>query len=195
MTTSYATKASVENIYKVDGETITGVLADEITRAKKAESDNATAISTLISTLTPVDADKSKSIRSIAADEINTLIGGANSEDTIESIKSLVDYVNTNGSTLAALNKSVETNTTNIGNNTTNISNNTTAIGLINDKLVGVTTTVSDLITAKIEAAALKASTEVTITDGVLGIGTVSTDKLVQGSITLVLNGGTATGE
>ena len=193
MTTSYATKASVENIYKVDGETITGVLADEITRAKKAESDNATAISTLISTLTPVDADKSKSIRSIAADEINTLIGGANSEDTIESIKSLVDYVNTNGSTLAALNKSVETNTTNIGNNTTNISNNTTAIGIINDKLVGVTTTVSDLITAKIEAAALKASTEVTITNGVLGIGTVSTDKLVQGSETLVLNGGTAT--
>lgn len=192
MSTNYATKKSVEDIYKVDGETVTGVLADEINRAKKAESDNAAAVTTLISILTPVEADRDKSIRTIAADEINTLIGGANSADTIESIKSLVDYVNTNGSTISALNKTVETNTTNIGNNTTNIGKNTTAIGLINDKLSGVTTTVSDLITAKIEAAALKASTEVTITDGTLGIGVVSTDKLVQGTETLVLNGGTA---
>jgi hypothetical protein len=40
---------------------------------------------------------------------------------------------------------------------------------------------------------ALKASTEVTIADdGTLEIGEVSTDKLVQGSMTLVLNGGNA---
>jgi hypothetical protein len=38
-----------------------------------------------------------------------------------------------------------------------------------------------------------KASTEVTVaTDGTLGLGEVSTDKLVQGSLELVLNGGNA---
>ena len=41
-------------------------------------------------------------------------------------------------------------------------------------------------------AGLVKASEEVTVADGVLGIGQVSTDKLVQGSETLVLNGGSA---
>jgi hypothetical protein len=43
-------------------------------------------------------------------------------------------------------------------------------------------------------AGVVKAGYEVTVDDnGVLGIGYVSTDKLVQGSNTLVLNGGDAT--
>lgn len=41
-------------------------------------------------------------------------------------------------------------------------------------------------------AGLVKASEEVTVTEGVLGIGKVSTDKLVQGTETLVLNGGSA---
>jgi hypothetical protein len=40
----------------------------------------------------------------------------------------------------------------------------------------------------------VKASDEVTVsTDGILGIGTISTDKIVQGEQTLILNGGSAT--
>ena len=53
---------------------------------------------------------------------------------------------------------------------------------VITDKTVNITA--SDIV---------KASDEVTVaTDGTLGIGTVSTDKLVQGSDTLILNGGNA---
>lgn len=52
---------------------------------------------------------------------------------------------------------------------------------------------VANIPMATAQAAGLvKASEEVTVTDGVLGIGQVSTDKLVQGSETIVLNGGSA---
>ena len=52
----------------------------------------------------------------------------------------------------------------------------------ITDKTVNITA--SDIV---------KASDEVTVaTDGTLGIGSVSTDKLIQGSDTLILNGGNA---
>ena len=104
--------------------------------------------------------------------------------------------MNTHGSSVATLTATVKTNSD-------NITKNTTAIGAINDKLAGVSTTVADLIDSKISSAALKSSEEVTITNGVLGIGTVSTTKLtgtistdmiVNGSETLVLNGGTAAG-
>ena len=43
------------------------------------------------------------SVRQIAADEINTLIGGVSNADTIDDIKELVEYVNTNGASLAAV--------------------------------------------------------------------------------------------
>lgn len=177
--------AAAQTAATYDDTAVKKLITDEAARADAAEKANAAAVTTLIETLTPAEADRSKSIRTIAADEINTLIGGANSGDTIDNIKTLIDYVNTNGSTITTMQ-------TAIGDNTTNIGKNATAIGAINDKLAGVTTTVSDLITAKLEAAALKASTEVTITDGTLGIGQVSTDKLVQGTETLVLNGGNA---
>ena len=179
-----------------DDTAVKKLISDETARATEAEEANATAITTLNNTLTPNTNDKALSVRQIAADEINTLIGGANSADSIENIKTLVDYVNTHGSSLATL-------TGNVSTNTDNISKNATAIGQINDKLAGVSTTVADLIDSKISTAALKASEEVTITNGVLGIGTVSTtkltgtistDMLVNGSEALVLNGGTAAG-
>ena len=179
-----------------DDTAVKKLISDETARATEAEQTNAAAVTTLIDRLTPAAADKTLSIRQIAADEINTLIGGADSADTIDNIKTLVDYVNTHGASVATLTSSVSTNTENIGKNTT-------AIGDINDKLAGVSTTVADLIDSKISSAALKSSEEVTITNGVLGIGTVSTTKLtgtistdmiVNGSETLVLNGGTAAG-
>ena len=194
MSQTYATKTSVEAIFKAGSGDVadSGLLAEEITRAKAAEEANASSITTLIGTLTPNSDDRNKSIRDIAASEINTLVGGANSADTITSINTLIEYVNTNGSTLKGLVTQVDTNKTDIATNKTNIASNTTLINAINGKLEGVTSTVGDLIDSKLSAAALIASNEITITDKVLGIGEVSTDKLVQGAQTLVLNGGTA---
>lgn len=61
-------------------------------------------------------------------------------------------------------------------------------------KLLGINSTVNDAINAAIDALVIpKASAEVTVdNDGSLGIGKVSTDKLVQGVNTLVLDGGSA---
>lgn len=48
-------------------------------------------------------ASTTGSVRQIAANEINTLIGGVSDTDTIDDIKELVEYVNTNGASLAAV--------------------------------------------------------------------------------------------
>lgn len=52
---------------------------------------------------TLIGSDSGKSAREIANDEINTLVGGANSADTIQNVKDLVDYVNNNASDLGAV--------------------------------------------------------------------------------------------
>ena len=203
MSTSYATKASVEAIYKAGAEGVdaTGVLADEIARAKAAEKANSDAINTASGKITTligsVEGDDAKSVRTIASEETAKIV--ANADSKYDTLKEIADWIASDTTGAAKMNADILANTTNIGKNTTaigtnatNIGKNTTAIDIINGKLAGVETTVSDLITSKLEAAALKASAEVTITDGVLGLGTVSTDKLVQGTDTLVLNGGNA---
>lgn len=62
------------------------------------------------------------------------------------------------------------------------------------DKLAGIDNTVTDYVASIINSVVMpKASSEVTIADdGTLGIGEISTDKLVQGAKTIVLSGGTA---
>ena len=81
----------------------------------------------------------------------------------------------------------------------TNVTTLATLIGADKDLSIrAIATSVANDAVAAIpmataQAAGLvKASDEVTVTDGVLGIGKVSTDKLVQGNETLVLNGGSA---
>lgn len=120
--------AAIASIYSVnaDGST-TGVLAEEIARAKAAEQANATAISTL------VGDDHNKTVRTIAVEEIARV-------------------VDTGDKTVSAY--------------------------------------VADQIAKLIQ---LKASDEITIDEnGTLGIGEVSTDKLVQGTEILVFHGGSA---
>jgi len=83
-------------------------------------------------------------IRTYAADEINTLIGGADSADTIENIKTLIDYVNDNGADIAQLttdvgtantnaNAAVETANTAASNAATAMSNAATALSTANE--------------------------------------------------------------
>lgn len=71
---------------------------------------------------------------------------------------------------------------------------NTAAIAAINDATNGILATskayADGLVAAIVQP---KASNEVTVADdGTLGLGEVSTDKLVQGSMTLILHGGDA---
>ena len=82
------------------------------------------------------------------------------------------------------------------------INGHTAAINALNTKVdtgeKTVATYVADAIAAIPAATAttlglVKASGEVTVAaDGTLGIGQVSTDKLVQGNMTLILDGGDA---
>jgi hypothetical protein len=84
----------------------------------------------------------------------------------------LVKYVDENAGEIAALLTTVNGHTTAIEKNTSDIA------------------TINAAIAAMISP---KASTEITVADdGTLGLGEVSTDKLVQGSKTLVLDGGNA---
>ena len=72
-----------------DLQTLTGQHTTDI-------ADNKNAIQTLNGT-------GDGSVRKIAANEINTLIGAVSDADTIDNITELVTYVNTNGASLAAV--------------------------------------------------------------------------------------------
>ena len=105
---------------------------------------------------------------------INALIAAADPEGgkTITDIQNLVKYVDENASEIAKLIADTNANTA---------------------KLAGIDSTVAEYVNATVAAVTLKASKEVTIDDNnILGIGEISTDKLVQGVNTLVIDGGTA---
>jgi len=106
---------------------------------------------------------------------INALIVAADPEGgkTISDIQNLVKYVDENAGEIAALVTASEANT---------------------NKLAGIDGTVTGYVADEIaKLIQPKASTEITVADdGTLGIGQVSTDKLVQGADTLVLLGGSA---
>ena len=106
---------------------------------------------------------------------INALIAAADPEGgkTIADIQNLVKYVDENAGEIASLVTATSANT---------------------DKLAGIETTVAAYIDSKIAAIVTpKASTEITVADdGTLGIGEVSTDKLVMGTKTLIISGGNA---
>lgn len=108
-------------------------------------------------------------------DRINALIVAADPDGgkTISDIQNLVKYVDENAGEIAALVTASEANT---------------------NKLAGIDGTVTGYVATEIaKLIQPKASTEITVADdGTLGIGQVSTDKLVQGLDTLVLVGGSA---
>lgn len=152
--------------------------------------DNANAISTLIGTK---DGDDSKTVREIAADEVNTLIGGANSADTITNITTLIEYVNANGAEVTGIQTDID-----------NLQAIVAGIGGENQPA-----TVAKLVEKEIAAIPLATLVRgdgdvVTVTKGLIipefnkfemvdgKVTAVSTDLLVQGEKELVLNGGSA---
>ncbi len=105
---------------------------------------------------------------------INALIVAADPEGgkTIENIQKLVTYVDENAGEIAALITTVDGHADTIAQHTQKL---------------------SEIDAAIVALVQPKASTEISVADdGTLGIIGMSTDKLVQGSMTLVLNGGDA---
>jgi hypothetical protein len=175
----YAKTADVSATYA----TIAALEAEAKT-ARAAEKANADALAILHGN---IEGDKTKSIRTIAAEEINALIKAADDEggETIENIANLVDYVEKNAGEIAALVTQANASTA---------------------KLADVTTTVGALIDEKITAAAytlpvataeklggIKASASIAVAaDGTATVAKVSTDILEQGTEELILFGGTS---
>ena len=121
------------------------------------------------------DADAKFMTETQVDNRLNALINAADPEGgkTITDIQNLVKYVDENAGEIAAL---------------------ITATGANTAKLAGIETTVVDYVAGQLATIVQpKASTEVTVgEDGTLGLGQVSTDKLVNGVDTLVINGGSA---
>lgn len=103
----YYTKAEIGDITgNLGGKSIIALITATETKITEltngAVKDNTEALAVLIG------EDTNKSVRNIAADEINTIIGGVSSADTIEDIKSLIEYVNTNGASVQGINKEID---------------------------------------------------------------------------------------
>jgi len=167
---TYAKVTDVEAIYKagVDGGEATGVLAAEITRAKAAEEANAGAISALIG------EDSGKTVRAIAAEETAKIVADADAK--YDTLKEIADFIMSDETGAAKM--------------ATDIAALQTAVGNAESGLIKAVADNAAAIAAIVQP---KASEEVTVAeDGTLGLGEVSTDKLVQGVNTLVLNCGNA---
>ena len=183
------TKTEIEGIIGTrDGKTVVELIkASEYndTQVKKDISANTTLINTLIG------ADTGKSVRTIAADEINTLIGGVSDADTIEGITSLIEYVNTNGATVKGMQ--------------TDIANNTAAITKLNggadvEGSVLAMIAANAPVIATTEKAGIVKSVASTVEngvmvaeDGTMSVNNINVNKLSQteGEY-LVLDGGNA---
>ena len=209
-------KANAADVYtkgEVDGfvntiNTEIGKKADAATTYSKTEVDellanldqtelengiaaNAADIAVLVGDDKDENGRANKSIRAIAADEINTLIKAADPEGgkTIENINNLIAYVDENAGEIAELITETDANTA---------------------KLADITGTVGATIDAKIEAAkytlevatadklgGVKSATgdnKVTVAeDGVMSVAAVNVNTLTQttGDV-LILNGGAA---
>ena len=143
---TYATIAALEGIYKAsEGEAAaTGILAEEIARAKAAEQK--------------------------IADDLALLI--ENPTEALDSVKELIEHVTEHGTDIAGV--------------ITRLDGHDIAIQKNVDDIAAINTALAAIVQPK-------ASTEVTVAeDGTLGIGEVSTDKLVMGANTLVIDGGSA---
>jgi hypothetical protein len=195
--TPYATNARVDTIYKAaDGETpASGVLADEIARATAAEAANAKAITDL------TNGAVKKNTEDIAA--INTLLNTVDSEDTITSLKELALWVEEHetevlpviedqGERLAA----AEAILAGIGGE----GEKATVKSYVDDAIAAIPAYELPMATAA-ALGGIKSAADVegnlavnkVYVDATTGVGEVkafSTDNLVQGSMTLILNAG-----
>ena len=147
-------------------------LAKEVVRATAAEQANTDAIAVLVGT---VEGDNAKSIRTIAAEETAKIVAGADAK--YDTLKEIADFIMNDETGAAAMANDIAALKTVVG-----------------DEASGLVKAVADQDAAIKAIIQPKASTEVTVAeDGTLGLGAVSTDKLVQGVQELIIIGGSAT--
>lgn len=186
--TPYATNARVDTIYKAaEGDTpASGILAtavNNIANLGQSYSFLRADVDTLIG---DVEGDGDKSVREIAAEETAKIVAGA--DTAYDTLKEIADFIMNDETGAAAM------------------ANDITALKTKVD--IG-DTTITAYVEGAIEAAAyqlpaatkddfggVKLSDEIGVdADDHLEIKSVSTDKLVQGKMELVLNGGNANGK
>ncbi len=195
---NYQTKADAETAHKALSDDITSlnstftayVQSQETTiaaLATKTELANKADKTELDSYYTKTVADetfvKSADFNNKVDARVNTLIDGANSEDTITNITNLIEFVNENASDIAQLITDVDTNTATIAEHSEKIQINTNSITALTTTVAAQKVIDSDEITAS------------TVEGGVqLSVKKVNVNTLVQttGEV-LILNGGSAT--
>ena len=208
---------AIESIYKVDGETKSGVLATEIARVEglvsteKGRAEGAEAA--LAGRLDTVEAFWKEALRD--GDEKNVIDTLKEIQEYIESDESgaaaMAGSIKANEDAIAAIYKAGEGDTAASGVLVTEIARvegkadaNDTAIKAINNETTGILATakkytddsIAGLPAATAEALGLVKYDDSTIKmndNKQLYVAQVSTDILVQGAQTLVLNGGKAT--
>lgn len=158
-------------IVAVTGTPTTGkTLVDMISDTNTAVTDGDDAVKALITAETKraKDAEKANADEITRIDAALALLVESDDGVALNSIKELATWINTHGTDATKMSEAITANEN--------------AIKKINDDLPGA-----------IAAAMVKADgTSIIDTDGTFSVGAVSTDLLVQGKKTLVLNGGSA---
>lgn len=175
-TTTQVNKAIDDKIAAIDNTALTEAIAantkaigDEVTRADTEEKRLAGLIGTNASNISALEA----TINAVIDDKDGT---------TLNSIKDLAAWVSEHETEVLP---SIEANTNAI--TTLNGEGDGSVKKTVADAIAGI-----PMATA-VKAGLVKASSEIAVdADGVMSINSVSTDKLVQGSKVLVLNGGDA---
>lgn len=155
---------------------------------------NAADVYTKNEVYTKTEADAAFMTEAEVDARIDTLVGGANSEDSIAKLVDLINYVNDNAGDIAQLVEDVNTNTANIATNTANIASNLEKINAVDSK--------ADTLATYVDNNKIKNSAEINVgamstdsTGRTLSINKVDVSKLVQEvDCILVLDGGHATG-
>lgn len=164
-----------------DDTEVRGLITAETSRAQAAEKTNADAIATEKARVdTLVGTDTTKSARAIAEEVATAKVAEivADAPENYDTLKEIADYIASDATGAAQMSNDIAALKTKVDTGEKNVST------YIADAIAAIpvaTATVLGLV---------KASEEITVAaDGTLGLGTVSTDKLVQGSNTLILNG------
>ncbi len=167
----YAKTADVESTYAT-----IAALEAEAKAARAAEKLNADAIAMLVGN---IEGDKVKSARDIAKEEVALIVGAA--PEAMNTLEEVAAWIGSDTTGAAAITSDIATLKTKVD------TGDKTVTKYVSDAIGAI-----PMATAEI-AGLVKASEEITVAeDGKLGIAKVSTDLLVQGTSTLVLNGGDA---
>lgn len=180
---SYYTKAEVD--IKV-ADLIAAVSA--VDRKLLDKVDNSTFDAFQATNTIAIASAKQEAINTVTAEVAATYATKAALEAHAENLAAtLQSYVTSNDERVADVEAAVNAQAESIAAVSSNVSALVT-------KMVGIDGTVANYVANKISAITVpKASKEVTVAeDGTLGIGELTTDKLVQGKMTLVLCGGDA---